>query len=48
MQRSFKTVLVAAIFPEQAPGYGPRLPIKYGCGGLLTTTTAKSLLFGLE
>jgi hypothetical protein len=28
MQRSSKTVLVAAIFPEQAPGYGPCLPIK--------------------
>jgi hypothetical protein len=28
IQRSSKTVLGAAIFPEQAPGYGPRLPIK--------------------
>jgi phage host-nuclease inhibitor protein Gam len=28
MQRSSKTVLVVAIFPEQAPGYGPHLPIK--------------------
>jgi hypothetical protein len=30
MQRSSKTVLVVAIFPEQAPGYGPRIPIKRG------------------